>query len=197
PDRAPPAVVPPESTMNKLLPMLATASSTRVCAPFPIAIMSTTAPTPMTRPSIVRKVRSLLAAIARQASRSMLGSMSGNLRKGEPRCWCGIERARVVQSHCMSTAFEALWERDEVGTNLADRGQLPAMSAGSQLLSGPDMLREETIMKRITPILAGALLALSTSAFSAEFNNQCAWGLANGKNVPTDCKINMTRSDGK
>ncbi|HZP88667.1 MAG TPA: hypothetical protein VFB54_17795 [Burkholderiales bacterium] len=52
-------------------------------------------------------------------------------------------------------------------------------------------------MKRITPILAGALLALSTSAFSAEFNNQCAWGLANGKNVPTDCKINMTRSDGK
>ena len=30
-----------------------------------------------------------------------------------------------------------------------------------------------------------------------EYNNECAWGLANGKHVQTDCSINMTGSDGK
>ena len=31
----------------------------------------------------------------------------------------------------------------------------------------------------------------------AEYGNECAWGLANGKHVQTNCSINMTGSDGK
>ena len=30
-----------------------------------------------------------------------------------------------------------------------------------------------------------------------EYGNECAWGLANGKHVQTNCSINMTGSDGK
>lgn len=31
----------------------------------------------------------------------------------------------------------------------------------------------------------------------AEFGNECAWGLANGKHVQTNCSVNLTREDGK
>ena len=31
----------------------------------------------------------------------------------------------------------------------------------------------------------------------AEYGNECAWGLANGKHVQTNCSINMTGSNGK
>ena len=30
-----------------------------------------------------------------------------------------------------------------------------------------------------------------------EYSNECAWGLANGKHVETNCSVNMTREDGK
>ncbi len=30
-----------------------------------------------------------------------------------------------------------------------------------------------------------------------EYGNECAWGLANGKHVETNCAVNMTREDGK
>ncbi|MEZ5827803.1 MAG: hypothetical protein R3D30_06695 [Hyphomicrobiales bacterium] len=44
-----------------------------------------------------------------------------------------------------------------------------------------------------TPILAGALaLGLATSAFAAtsgQFKDMCAWGLANSKEVQTDCTV--------
>jgi YHS domain-containing protein len=46
-----------------------------------------------------------------------------------------------------------------------------------------------------TPALAVALiLGVATTAYAAtgEFNNQCSWGLANHKNVQTDCTINST-----
>ena len=45
------------------------------------------------------------------------------------------------------------------------------------------------------PALAFALmLGLATTAYAAtgEFNNMCSWGLANQKDVPTDCSVNTT-----
>ncbi len=74
-------------------------------------------------------------------------------------------------------------------------------------------------MRTITSILAAGLLACSISAIAnddrgsnetgaagsvvrdntpaGEFNNECSWGLANGKHVKTDCSINMTGQNGK
>lgn len=31
----------------------------------------------------------------------------------------------------------------------------------------------------------------------AEFGNECAWGLANGQHVTTDCSVKMTRQNGR
>jgi hypothetical protein len=42
------------------------------------------------------------------------------------------------------------------------------------------------------PALAVALmLGLATTAYAAtgEFSNMCSWGLANHKDVPTDCSV--------
>ena len=51
-------------------------------------------------------------------------------------------------------------------------------------------------MSRVsTPALAVALmLGLATTAYAAtgEFGNECSWGLANNKNVATDCSVNST-----
>ena len=52
-------------------------------------------------------------------------------------------------------------------------------------------------MRLATWMLSAGLLALSGSAFAGEFKNACSWGLANDKQVQTDCKINATREDGK
>ena len=52
-------------------------------------------------------------------------------------------------------------------------------------------------MRIISGVLAAGLIAISASAFAGEYNNECNWGLANGKHVSTDCKVNMTREDGK
>jgi YHS domain-containing protein len=46
-----------------------------------------------------------------------------------------------------------------------------------------------------TVALASALsLALATGALAAtgQFNNMCSWGLANSKDVKTDCSVNAT-----
>ena len=32
---------------------------------------------------------------------------------------------------------------------------------------------------------------------TGQYNNECAWGLANGKHVTTNCAVNMTGEDGK
>ena len=43
--------------------------------------------------------------------------------------------------------------------------------------------------------LAGAVaLGLATAAFAAtgQFDNMCSWGLANQKDVQTDCSVNAT-----
>ena len=40
-------------------------------------------------------------------------------------------------------------------------------------------------------------MGLSLAASAAEFNDECGWGLANGKHVKTECKVNVTREDGK
>lgn len=75
-------------------------------------------------------------------------------------------------------------------------------------------------MRTITSLLAVGLLACAMSAIAAnerggdgvvanngsvvrdgaphgEFNNECSWGLANGKHVETSCSVNMTGEDGK
>lgn len=31
----------------------------------------------------------------------------------------------------------------------------------------------------------------------SEYNNECAWGLANGQHIPTTCAVNMTTENGK
>jgi YHS domain-containing protein len=46
-----------------------------------------------------------------------------------------------------------------------------------------------------TPALAVALvLGLATTAYAVtgEFSNMCSWGLANQKDVKTDCSVNAT-----
>ena len=53
-------------------------------------------------------------------------------------------------------------------------------------------------MRTAPSILFAALMGLSMAAFAApEYNNECSWGLANGKHVQTECKVNMTRENGK
>jgi YHS domain-containing protein len=52
-------------------------------------------------------------------------------------------------------------------------------------------------MRTAPSILFAALMGLSVSAFAAEFNDECSWGLANDKHVKTECKVNLTREDGK
>ena len=51
-------------------------------------------------------------------------------------------------------------------------------------------------MRYIPAIVAAATLALASVAFAGEFKDECAWGLANGKHVKTDCKIH-SEIDGK
>jgi hypothetical protein len=52
-------------------------------------------------------------------------------------------------------------------------------------------------MRIVNSVLATGLIAFAVSAFAGEYNNECNWGLANGKHVGTECKVNMTREDGK
>ncbi len=47
----------------------------------------------------------------------------------------------------------------------------------------------------VAPALAGAfMLAAAATALAAtgEFDNMCSWGLANHKDVQTDCSVNAT-----
>ena len=47
----------------------------------------------------------------------------------------------------------------------------------------------------VVSALAGAFaLGLATAAFAAagQFDNMCSWGLANHKDVKTDCSVNTT-----
>jgi hypothetical protein len=46
-----------------------------------------------------------------------------------------------------------------------------------------------------TPALAGAfMLGLATAAYAVtgQFDNMCSWGLANHKDVQTNCSVNTT-----
>ncbi|MCW5626770.1 MAG: hypothetical protein KIT73_18785 [Burkholderiales bacterium] len=52
-------------------------------------------------------------------------------------------------------------------------------------------------MNKLIGGLAFALAAVATSAAAGEFGDQCAWGLANGKKVKTDCSVNYLAQDGK
>ena len=47
----------------------------------------------------------------------------------------------------------------------------------------------------VTSALAGAFalgLVMAAIAATGEFDNMCSWGLANGKEVKTDCSVNGT-----
>ena len=68
PLREPDVLDEPDNTTNKLLPMESIDLLIACCAPSPMAIIRTTAPTPITMPSIVKNVRRRLALIACQAS---------------------------------------------------------------------------------------------------------------------------------
>jgi hypothetical protein len=82
PLRTPPALVEPEIRMYRLLPMVLIVCATAYCAPWPMAIISTTEPTPITMPSMVRMVRIRLAPIASHASPSIALSIRRLLRWG-------------------------------------------------------------------------------------------------------------------
>ena len=60
----------------RLLPIVLIVCATANCAPWPMAIINTTEPTPMTIPSIVSAVRIGFEPIACQASPSMGFSMA-------------------------------------------------------------------------------------------------------------------------
>ena len=70
---------------------------------------------------------------------------------------------------CSMSAIAA----DERGTGTAAQGR----SSGTTAKSEGSVVRDGTQV--------------------AEYGNECAWGLANGKHVQTNCSINMTGSDGK
>ena len=85
--------------------------ATAYCAPWPMAIISTTEPTPMTMPSMVSAVRSRLLPMACQASPSMTLSMAvplwgekgeGSRGKGGP--WLRY-RCRVLRSPFFPQSF--------------------------------------------------------------------------------------------
>jgi len=76
PLRSPPALVEPAMTMYRLLPIVLIVCATEYCAPWPMASISTTEPTPITMPSIVRPLRRRLAPIACHASPSIAFSMA-------------------------------------------------------------------------------------------------------------------------
>ena len=80
--RTPPAVVEPGMTSSRFEPSARICSSTRACAPAPTAIITITAPTPMTMPSMVSALRSLLTASARRAMRSSERARSFMRRPG-------------------------------------------------------------------------------------------------------------------
>jgi YHS domain-containing protein len=44
------------------------------------------------------------------------------------------------------------------------------------------------------PLAIALMLGLATTAYAAtgEFGNMCSWGLANHKDVKTDCSVNTT-----
>ncbi len=46
-------------------------------------------------------------------------------------------------------------------------------------------------------VLACGLLVGAGGAMAQEFNKHCAWGLANGKKVATDCSFNFVDDNGK
>ncbi|MGH8582423.1 MAG: hypothetical protein ACREWG_06450 [Gammaproteobacteria bacterium] len=52
-------------------------------------------------------------------------------------------------------------------------------------------------MRSHRTIFAIALSVFSVGAGAGEFGNQCAMGLALGKNIETDCSTNWTGLDGK
>ena len=71
PIRTPPDRIEPDRTMIMLEPRLWICSATRACAPEPTATIVMTAPTPMTMPSMVSALRSLLTRSARTAIRAL------------------------------------------------------------------------------------------------------------------------------
>jgi YHS domain-containing protein len=52
-------------------------------------------------------------------------------------------------------------------------------------------------MRFFPSFIAATMIAFASTAMAGEFKDECAWGLANGKHVKTDCSINMAGEDGK
>ena len=67
---------------------------------------------------------------------------------------------------------------NEVAANDRDTGIAPEGRSAGKLPKN-----EGSVVRDGTPV--------------AEYGNECAWGLANGKHVQTNCSINMTGSNGK
>src|SRR6266849_3384920 len=77
PSRTPPRLTVPGQMMMRFAPRLWICSATRACAPAPTATMVMTAPTPMTMPSMVSALRSLLTRRARTAMRALARTFMG------------------------------------------------------------------------------------------------------------------------
>ena len=87
----------PESTMIRLEPRLRICSATRACAPAPMAIIVTTAPTPMMTPSMVSAVRSRLVRSAATAIWSVA-----------PRSSCRASRGRAASRSARPAGLDLL-----------------------------------------------------------------------------------------
>lgn len=53
------------------------------------------------------------------------------------------------------------------------------------------------MFSKCTAAIGGTFLLAAGVAGAGEFGDHCAWGLANGKKVKTDCSVNYTGPDGK
>src|SRR5262245_50094767 len=133
PRRTPLDVTDPDSTTIMLDPRLWICSDTRAWAPAPTATMVITAPTPMTMPSMVRALRSLLTRSARIAMRVVAHSVMASPPRSSPRAsW----RLFLVLLVVVRQAGEQLAGVDQIGLRLVLRHEPVAEAQDSPGVSG-------------------------------------------------------------
>jgi hypothetical protein len=77
---------------------------------------------------------------------------------------------------------------------LAELSAVKALTYGAVYQPFSHVLHKELSHVSCFKLAVALMLGLATSAYAAagEFRNMCSWGLANHKDVPTDCSTNTT-----
>lgn len=102
----------------------------------------------------------------------------------------GVSFKEITTMRSITSLIAAGLLACSMGAIAADDGDIVAesntegrSSVGDQVIQGEgSVVRDATVHSR---------------AKQAEYGDECAWGLSQGKHVMTDCSINMTRADGK